>query len=233
MRNDMDKFLPEVHVLNMKRSGLKFVGSLLLILVLIPILFRARTIPLVSGGRTLAVAKRPFLPTPFYSEISVYDGTSKKFSLWTDWCDGPFYIYPFPDRQRYLCVYDYDVGMPVFVVDFRSSAILIPRSYGWPTNEDQRNNMMHFMTNIVIETTGLVRLPDYSDLEEVSSNITTMTAWQLTRSSIAFDDLGLYRAYASRDDLLFWLDPNRHADWETESATPSVPPPASPHPSTN
>ena len=229
----MDNCCPVIHVQAMKRNGLMIIGCILLILVLSPIHFRSRNIQLTSHGRVLAVAKRPFLPTPFDSQISVYDGGSKKFSLWTDGFDGPLYIYPFPDRQRYLCIYDYDVGMPVFIVDFRTSAVPFPMSYGWPPYGNQINNMMYAMTNIVMETSGLVRLPNYSELEEVSNNLATMSSWQIKRSSIPFDDLGLYGTYASRDDLLFWINPNRNADWQSETLTPPAPRPAPPHPATN
>jgi hypothetical protein len=82
------------------------VATAAFLLLLNPILFRKHTVPLLSNGKVVAIAKRSFAPHWKDSVVDVYVGKEKVFSLWSDFFDFPLFIYPFPDKQRFLCIDD-------------------------------------------------------------------------------------------------------------------------------
>jgi hypothetical protein len=199
----------------MKRKGFNIflaVFACFALVLLSPMLVRKRTISLIANGHVVAVAKRSDLPTWKETEIAVYQGDSKKFSLWCDWFEGPFFIYPFPDGQRFLCDYDDDVAMLDFVVDLRFSATDVPPSPDWPTGM-ARTTILNRMTNIVMDTTAQVRLPSLEEVQEVRSNLAGLSGWQFRSRCIPFEDLGFYRTCTSKEFLFDDLSTNRSADW--------------------
>ena len=175
----------------MKRKWPIIIAAVFLVL-LSPILFRKRTVPLVSNGKTIAIAKRSFLPALEDSQADIYVGKQKIFSVWEDVFDAPIFIYPFADGQRFLCDYDYDVAILVFIVDLNASGTNGPDSK-WPLNDQLRAELACMATNVVFETKGVVRLPSYAELQEVSSNLASLTQNQFKTSSFPSGDLGLYR----------------------------------------
>jgi hypothetical protein len=178
-----------------------------------PILFRKRTVAIASAGRLVAVAKRPILPAWNDSAVDVYVGKDKVFSLWEDAFDSPLFIYPFSHDQRFLCVYDFDVSMLVFVVDLDASATNKLGSPDWPADERLRSNLAQGATNVVLETKGLVRLPTYAELQEVSGYLSRISSSELKATSFPFFDAGIYRHYASKDYLLLDVATNRQSMW--------------------
>jgi len=64
-----------------------------------------------------------------------------------------------------------------------------------------------------METKGFVRLPDYSELQEASSNLMSLTSWQLKRTSFPSGDFGIYRFYWKKEELLSGLATNRSSVW--------------------
>ena len=181
------------------------------VLLLFPFLFRRRTVPLISNGKVVAIAKRPLLWGDV--EYPVYAGNSRLFSLWGDAFDIPWLIYPFADGQRFLCVYDYDISVPVFIVEFGNSATNAVKTAGWPPDYYTRNSLAEAATNIVTTSTGTVRLPTYDELQEVSAHLEKMTPSELKVASFPSFDLGLYRFYVPKDILLKELDVNRRSAW--------------------
>ena len=196
----------------MKRVWLIITATVILIL-LSPALFRKHIVPLVSNGKVVAFAGRSFAPHWNDSPIDVYVGKKKAFSLWSDFFDFPLFIYPFPDKQRFLCIDDDDTSVLVFVVDFRTSGLKDSNSVKWPTDDYVRTYMASRATNVVMETKGSVRLPDYSELQEASNDLINLTSGQFQATSFPCGDLGFYRFYWTREELLSELAVDRKSVW--------------------
>jgi hypothetical protein len=195
----------------MKRKWL-VISAFVFLILLSPILFRKRTVWLMSNGEVVAIAKRSSLPDWDDGAVRVYQG-KELFGLWADLFNFPLYIYPFSDLRRFLCVYDDDTSVLVFVVDFRVSDTDAPTLSKWPSDDYVRTYMAQRATNIVIETGGLVRLPNDSELQEVSSNLMSLTSLQFKTTSFPSGDFGIYRFYWTKEDLLSELATNRNSVW--------------------
>ena len=179
--------------------------------LLSPCLLRKRTVPLVSDGRVVAVAKRPF---PWgENAFGVYVGKSKIFSLWGDAFGSPLFIYPFADGQRFLCIDDDDTSVLVFIVDFSAAGANVTNSPGWPPNDYTRKYLAERAPHVVMETKGSIRLPSYAEVQEASRSLMKLTPTQLETASFPSCDLGLYRFYVPIDFLLRQLDTNRQSCW--------------------
>lgn len=189
------------------------IALLVLLILLSPILCRKYRVPLVSNGKVVAVATRPIVTPWNEREFDVYAGKSKAFGLWADLFDFPVYIYPFPDGKRFLCIDDNDTSVLVFVVCLHGSSPSGTGSPVWPSNDYVRNYMASAMTNIVIGSNILVRLPTYAELQETASNLASLTEAQVKTASFPTGDLGLYRFYWTRDDLLSEIKTNRSSLW--------------------
>src|SRR5215469_8211586 len=113
-------------------------------------------VPLVANGKTIAVAKEPFFLPWKESELDVYAGNTNAFSLWEDFFDFPLCIHPFPDGKRFFCIYDFDVSVLVFVVDFNPSTTNFVQSPAWPSGDYLRSCLAQGMTNVVMNTKGVV-----------------------------------------------------------------------------
>jgi len=181
-----------------------------------PALLRQRVVPLVSNGKVLAVAKRPFVMPWSDNEFGVYAGNSKLFSLWGDVFHFPLFIYPFTDGKRFLCIDDDDTAILVFVVDLGVQATNAVDSLGWPPDEYTRNYLAQRATNVVTATKGSVRLPSYGEVEEASSQLVNLTPNQFKAASFPCADFGVHRGYWPKESLLSALHTNRHACWPLE-----------------
>ena len=186
--------------------------AVLLILALSPVLFRKRTIPLLSADRIVAVAARPTWPWED-GQSTVYLGNSEVFSMWTDFFDFPLFIYPFADARRFLCVYDDDTDILVCVVDFNPGATPAQSGGIWPADNYVREVLTRRATNVVFNTTGRVRLPSQSEVQEASSNLLNLSPAKLRAESFPSCDLGFYRFYWSKEGLLSALAANRTSVW--------------------
>ena len=196
----------------MKHKWLLIV-ALVALFISSPVIFRKHTIPLLSGGKVVAIAERSFAPHWGDSTVNIFVGNEKVFSLWADMFDFPLFIYPFADRQRFLCIDDDDTSVLVFVVDLRASATNTPTLSKWPPDDYVRTYIASRATNVVMETKGFVRLPDYSELQEASSNLMSLTSWQLKRTSFPSGDFGIYRFYWKKEELLSGLATTRSSVW--------------------
>jgi len=146
-------------------------------------------------------------------EVEVYVGKTKMFGLWNDAYDGPVYIYPFREGGKFLCDYNDDTAMLVFVVDFSPVDTNALNSTRWPSDNYVRSHVATRMTNVVMDAKGVVRLPTYSELLEVSSNLACMSSRQLKAASFPWCDLGIFKTYASREHLISDLATNRENIW--------------------
>jgi hypothetical protein len=196
--------------ISMKRFIITIVAGMILLL-LSPILFRKYSVPIMSGGHVVAVGTRPLFTPLQYAQADIYVGNSKIFGLGVDMLVSPVFIHAFPDAKRYLCIFDDDTSEPVFVVDLHTTITNTPASDLWPTNADVRNPLICDMTNTVKETAGTVRLPTCSELLETSDYIKSLSTSELKRESFPTGDLGLYRFYWTRDELLWELATNRNS----------------------
>src|SRR5690242_17357709 len=125
-------------------------GAFMLLVLLIPVLGRKYSVPLVSNGKVVATAKRPCALPWKDNEFSVYVGKSKLFSLWGDVFDFPLFIYPFSDGQRFLCIDDDDTAVLVFVVDFGLSRASSTNTPQWPPDDYTRGYLAQRATNVVM-----------------------------------------------------------------------------------
>jgi hypothetical protein len=185
--------------------------SLLLAVLASPLLLRKRTVPLMSGGRTIAIARRPIV----WGDVDcpVYSGNTRLFSLWADAFDAPWFIYPFADGHRFLCIDDDDTSVLVFVVDRSITDTNAPVSFGWPPNDYARNYIARRAPEVVTVSLGSVRLPKLDEVNEVAAYIKSLTPSQLKKVSFPTMDLGYYRYYLPDSVLLKELDPNRTSVW--------------------
>jgi hypothetical protein len=186
---------------------------LLLIFLALPIVFRKHTVPLLSNGKMVAIATRPFVMPWNDNEFTVYTDKTKLFGLWGDAFDGPVFIYPFNDNKRYLCVDDDDTCVLVFVVDFSFPSTNTARSFGWPLDVYTQNYMAGRSTNVVMDTKGYVRLPNYAEVQEVSDYLIGLSQKQFKTMLFPSLDLGMYRFYWSKAVLLSVLAANRTGAW--------------------
>ena len=191
-----------------------FIAVVLVLLILsLPALLRKRRVNLVSNGKVAAVASLPSILPWEEGAYEVYEGKTKLFSLWGDYFDFPILILPFPDGKRYLCIYDYDVSVLVFVVDTGGAATNVTSVPHWPIDGYVRECLTQGMTNVVLSSKGSVRLPDLSEVQEASRMIRSMTPAQYRYGSFPSLDLGVRRWYWPQAKLLLDLETNRSSVW--------------------
>lgn len=187
------------------------VGVCCLVVLFSPALFRKRTVPLFSSGKIVAIAKRP--PITWRDKpVPVYAGKTKLFSLWGGFFEFPLFVHPFPDGTRFLCVYDDDTAVLVFVVDLHG-ALGKSSEPGWPPNGYLRDYLARAATNIVIEKTVPVRLPSYAEVQEVSDSLKNLAPSRFRAMSFPCADFGIYRGYWPKAALLNALHTNRQSVW--------------------
>lgn len=142
----------------MRRRAVAIAATSCALVVLFGLLWLVKpSVPLIANGKTVAVAKGSFFVPWKDGELDVYSGNTNLFSVWEDFFDYPVFIYPFADGKRFLCIDDDDTSVLVFVVDLNPSATNYLRTY-----------MAGRMTNVVMNTKGVVRWPTYSELKETS-----------------------------------------------------------------
>jgi hypothetical protein len=192
----------------MKRKWLIFIAAIVLcpvLLLLGVLLLQKPFVVLKVNGKTTAVARQFFIdPILSDSSADVYAGKEKIFSLREDFFDTPIFIYPFADGERFLCDYDDDVAMLDFIVDFRASATNELNTFQWPQNYQVRIDLLRMATNVVFDTKGIVRLPNYDELQEVSSYLTSPTSTPIKAG---------YFNFWPKEILLLDLATNRDSDW--------------------
>jgi hypothetical protein len=188
-------------------------GAFMLLVLFVPVVGRKYSVPLMSNGKIVATANRPCTLPWKDNEFGVHVRKSKLFSLWGDVFDFLLFIYPFTDGQRFLCIDDDDTAVLVFVVDLGASRASTTNTPQWPLDDYTKGYLGQRAINVVMDTKGLVRLPTHSELHEVSSNLTTLTASQFRAASFPALDLGLYRGYWPKEALLAALHTNRQKCW--------------------
>ena len=145
------------------------------------LLFQKPSVPLMVNGKVIAVARQPFF-RPIWSDSSaeVYVGKRENIQpVGKDFLDGgPVFIHPFADGKRFLCDYDDERSMLDFVVDFSASGTNKINSSGGLQTIMPETYMASRMTNVVYDTKGIIRLPNYAELQEVSGYLNSATPTQ-------------------------------------------------------
>ena len=181
----------------MKREWLIIAATIILYPILVVlglILFQKSFVPLTVNGKIIAVAKQPFL-APVWNDSSadVYVGKKKIFSLHEDFWASPEFIYPFANGKRFLCDYWDDTAWLDFIVDFGALSSNELNSSKWPLDDQLRADLARRATNVVFDTKGVVRLPNYAELHEVSSYLTSTTSTPIKAGYFDFVNFGTKR----------------------------------------
>jgi hypothetical protein len=165
--------------------------------LLCPLVLRKRTIPLLAGGKTVAVAKRRLS-----GDVDVYVGPSKLFRLDCSFCwfEFPVLVLPLDDGKRFLCIYDNDTSYPVFVIDTGTSS----------TNAAIREFWVPY---VVKDTAAMVRFPTQVELDGAAARLTGMTPKQFRAALIPCLDIGIYRGYWPKEAVLPLLWATQHTRW--------------------
>lgn len=177
-------------------------------IVLCLFLLLHRPVRLVSGGKVVATATTPFALPWKDSLVTVHTGGTNLFRMWKDFFDSPVFLYSFPDRQRFLCVYDNDTAVLVFVVDCRAEGTNISTLPLWPPDDYTRQVLQQMATNVVVQAKGIVRLPTYAEVQQASSHVRKLTSMQFQLAS--------FGGYCPKEFVLMALDTNRHSCWPTK-----------------
>jgi hypothetical protein len=199
----------------MKQEGLKIAAVILaivlgLIFCLVGlVLFQRPSLPMVVDGKTVAVVRRSVFRPFWYEGVNdVYVGENRIFSLPDNWIDGsPIFIYPFADGKRFLCDQDDDTAMLDFIVELDSSSTNGTGSPPWPADAYVREHLLSQATNVVFNPKGIVRLPTYAELREVSDHLAGTTSVQTKPAYFFLGGLG------AKDHLLLDLATNRQSLW--------------------
>ena len=140
-------------------------------------------------NRVVAVVRQPFVQ-PILGEgfADIYAGKEKIFSLREDFWDDPDFIYPFADGKRFLCDYCGDTAQLDFVVDFGAINTNDTSSPKWPLDEQLRASKA---TNIVCDTKGTVRLPNYEEVQEVLAYVTSINPNGIKAGYLGIYNMGI------------------------------------------
>jgi hypothetical protein len=186
------------------------VFSMALFLILFVLGFGLVQKPSVSfsvKGKFSGVARQPWFEPLSNRRAEIYVGNEKIFSLLEDFWDGPIFIYPFEDGKRFLCDYDDDVAMLDFIVDFSGMPTSALNSSPWPTDDRLRADLARMATNIVYDTRGVVRLPNHTELQEITAYLTSTTP--KPNNAGYFNFLNFW----TKESLLLDLASNRQSCW--------------------
>lgn len=199
----------------MQRKLLIIFATVVAILIF-PIALRKNSAFLGSVGGEDVVVSRSIVPIIKGGEVNVYSGEQKVFGLWQDAFDSPLFIYPFADHERYLCVYNWDTAILVFVVDLNSSRTNLTAN--WPEMGGLRQCFTDAATNLVLNFRGVVRLATEDELQEVRDYLSRTAESRIEAISLPYCDLGVWRHYVNRDGLLLDLATNRQHYWPMPGA---------------
>jgi hypothetical protein len=163
----------------------------------------------LANGHKISVQRSA---TPFWKEGSttVFKDDEKVFSLWRDFFDDPIFIYPFDDGKRFLCDYDYDTAILVFVVDLDTGHTNLPGPSRW--SGELSSSLDHCATNVVLETKGVVRLPTDAELREARESVMPSKE-NANSASPPHHHRGIYCASFPKKDLLLHLADDRSSSW--------------------
>ena len=165
--------------------------------LLCPFVQRKHTIPLLSGGKVVAVAK-----IRSSGDVDVYVGKSKLLRLDCSFCwfEFPVLVFPLDAGKRFLCIFDNDVQDLVFVVDTEAST----------------NAAIHelWVPYVVKDTRATVRFPTQMELDGAAATLAAMTPKQIHAALIPCLDIGIYRLYWPKEAILPLLWATQHTRWE-------------------
>ena len=192
------------------------IAAVIVLIFLLPIAMRKNSAFLGSVAGEKAFASCSVVPIIDDGEVNVYLGDQKIFGLWQDLFDSPLYIYPFTDAQRYLCVYNWDTAILVFVVDLDSSHTNL--AVNWPAKGKLRDDLENAATKVMLNSNVLARMPTDDELQEVRDHLSRASKVEIKAASLPYCDLGVCRSYEDRATLLLDLATNRQNYWPMPGA---------------
>jgi hypothetical protein len=176
-----------------------------------------RTVFLASSGGSVVKARDP-AGLPWDDRVVTFSvGRSNVFAVWKDFWDCPLFVYSFADARRFLCIYDDDTALLTFVVDCEPRGTNAINLRPWPPDDYTREHLERRATNVVVNCNGVVRLPTYAEVQEVSSKVKAWTPQQLRAATFPGLDFGFCQFRSSdKEFVLRLLDPNRNSVWPTK-----------------
>jgi hypothetical protein len=154
-----------------------------------------------DAARSTAAAHPSIVVNQEEGDVDVYVENSKVFSLATDWCDNPVFVYPFADNKRFLCDYNLDGVKLMFVVDLDLSHTNFLRQTGRSADGNQKIDLSSFATKVVFDGRYVVRPPRGVEMKEVRESLSRMNRGQINSTSFPFCDFEFYRTNANKSRL--------------------------------
>jgi hypothetical protein len=186
------------------------IAAIVAVILLLPIALRKNAALLaVQRGEKIVVA-RSIIPSVTHGAVDVYVGKQKVFTLWESLFHQPTFFYAFADGRRFFCDYDADTAVLDFVVDLDANTNV---TANWPANAEVRERLKYRALLNVVQTKGIVRMPSDDELEEVRGYLRRTPISEIRAASLPYCDIGVWRSYADRDDLLLDLATNRQNYW--------------------
>ena len=198
------------------RRNLLIIAAAIIFIFVLPIAMRKNSAFLGSVAGEKAFASRSVVPIIDDGEVNVYLGDQKIFGLWQDSFDSPLYVYPFADAKRYLCVYNRDTAILVFVADLDSSRT--NQTVNWPVRGELRDYLARGATKVMLNSNVLARMATDDELQEVRDHLSRASEVKIKAASLPYCDLGVCRSYEDRATLLLDLATNRQNYWPMPGA---------------
>lgn len=155
-----------------------------------PVLLQKTSMPLSFKNKKIGLVKNSLLP---FDKTKVFIGNRKIFSLYNgSGCEYPMFIHPLDEGTRILCICANDTEDLVFVVDLNGSKTNTSTNLFWAPY-------------LVMDTDALVRLPTKTELDEALDWLGKATDREYRKTSLPFDDFGLFRIYAGKNEAHFLL----------------------------
>jgi hypothetical protein len=191
----------------MRREWILAFASAIAILMASNSLYRSLALPGADGDesadttRSMAKAHPSVVVNQDEGDVDVYVENTKVFSLATDWCDKPVFVYPFADNKRFLCDYNLDDAKLMFVVDLDLTHTNFLKPTGRSTDGNLKIDLSSFATNVVFDGRYIVRLPSGAEWKEVRESLSRMNGGQINSTLFPFCDFEFYRTNASNSQL--------------------------------
>jgi hypothetical protein len=155
----------------------------------------------LDAARLTAAAHPSIVVNQDEGDVDVYVENTKVFSLATDWCDKPVFVYPFADNKRFLCDYNLDGVKLMFVVDLDLTHTNFLKPTGRSTDGNHKIDLSSFATKVVFDGKYIVRPPRGAEMREVRESLSRMNERQINSTSFPFCDFESDRTKASNSQL--------------------------------
>jgi hypothetical protein len=190
----------------MRREWVLVFASAIAILMASNSLYRTLAFPGAEGDEsTDAIRSTKAHPSILVNqdegEVDVYVENAKAFSLATDWCDKPVFVFPFADNKRFLCDYNLDDAKLMFVVDLDLTHTNFLKPTGRTAGGSHKTDLSSFATNVVFDGRYIVRPPRGSEMKEVHESLSKMNGGRINSTLFPFCDFEFDRTNPSNSPL--------------------------------